>query len=117
MVAKSSQDCSCTGIQGEDSPGPESVPGTIHLSPTPCTLRRHCLLTPHRLNQQQIPWTWAEQQEELLQKFWAAIANYIVIGTPLPSYEMFLITDSSKKGGGGDLWQWQLLDPDHPQDF
>ena len=46
------------------------------------------------------PWTWGEQEEELLQEVRAAVANYIVIGNPLPNYEMVLITDSSKNGGG-----------------
>ena len=64
-----------------------------------------------------IPWKWGEQEEELLQEVQADIANYIVIGTPLPNYEMVLIMDSSKKGGSGGLWQWQPLDPDQPQDF
>ena len=63
------------------------------------------------------PWTWGEQEEKLLKEVWAAAANYIVIGTPLPNYEMVLITESSKKGGGGGLWQCQPLDPDHPQDL
>ena len=69
------------------------------------------------LIKEKIPWTWGDQEEELLQEVRAAVANYIVIGSPLPKYEMVLITDSSKKGGGGGLWQWQPLDPDHPQEF
>ena len=86
-------------------------------------LRRHvCYGCPaHRrltgLISEKIPWTWGEQEEERLQEFRAAVAKNIVIGTPLPNYEMVLITESSKKGGGGGLWQWQPLDPDHPQDF
>ena len=64
-----------------------------------------------------IPWTWGEQEEELLQEGRAAVSKYIVIGIPLPNYEMVLVTDSSKKGGRGGLWQWQPFDPDHPQDI
>ena len=60
---------------------------------------------------------WGNQGEEQLQEVRAAVANYIVIETQLPNYEMVLIRDSSNKGGGGGLWQWQPLDPDHSQDF
>ena len=60
---------------------------------------------------------WGEQEEELLQEVRAAVAIYIVIGTSFSNYEMVMITESSKKGGSGGLWQWQPLDPDHPQDF
>ena len=61
------------------------------------------LSTPHRPDQQENPLEWEEQEEELLQEVRASVANYIVIGTPLPNYEMVLITDSSTKGGGGCL--------------
>ena len=64
-----------------------------------------------------IPWVWGEHEESLLQEVRDGVAQSIAIGTPLPGYEMVLITDSSKLGGGGGLWQWQPIDPENPKEF
>ena len=54
-----------------------------------------------------VPWKWTDKDEKQLDDVRAAIAQHLKCGYPLAGWEMILITDSSKFGGGGGIWQWQ----------
>ena len=50
-------------------------------------------------------------EEECFQELKKKIASSNCLGVPRPKRAMILITDASDVGGGGEIYQWQQLNP------
>ena len=57
------------------------------------------------------PWSWTPEHEAALQELKAKLTDSKLLGVPRPTGEFIFISDSSDVGGGGTLFQWQLLNP------
>ena len=53
-----------------------------------------------------------KQEEQALNELKRKLENAVKLGTPQPTGEIVMVTDSSETGGGACLFQWQTLNPE-----
>ena len=57
------------------------------------------------------PWRWTDKEEACFQELKRKISSTNCGGVPRPKGEIILVTDVCDVGGGGTLYQWQVLNP------
>ena len=62
------------------------------------------------LTKKGVKWNWTPEHQKNFEELKAKLASQTLLGVPQSMGEMVLITDSSDKGGGGTLFQWQKME-------
>ena len=62
------------------------------------------------LTKKGVKWNWTPEHQKHFEELKAKLASQTLLGVPQTVGEMVLITDSSDKGGGGTLFQWQKME-------
>ena len=55
-------------------------------------------------------WRWGPQEQQAFGKLKDKVANAKCLGVPRAQGEIILVTDASNVGGGGTVFQWQVLE-------
>ena len=61
------------------------------------------------LLKKETPWTWGKEQQTKMDELKAKLAKLTCLGTPKPTGEMVVLTDSSDVQGGATIFQWQSV--------
>ena len=64
------------------------------------------------LTKKSAPWVWGPEEEKCFQVLKEKLANAKCLGVPRPHGEIIVVSDAWDIGGGGSLYQWQLLQPE-----